>query len=302
MKDAYVKLLLQQHTTAHGDTAFYEKLENCTQKKRMPIWKAAIVAACICLIITGCVWVVETINTIPKAILTERPTTINDLPGKGLDIIYENLEHYSVKDFPKYLQNLEEGQVILHDDWAAAEEYLGINLIDNPLFTAEDTHQVAAFGEANKNCQGIYYVWDGQFYGAKIGSLFNRSGTRYVVSAMITADPPSEIAEDVDKYYHGYNITYAQYPKKDITISTEEYVTKSGIPVLLVTVTEHSSKSKKKWDDLIECKAFFSVNNISYIVGTDGYSFSSKELDTYSGPKEKMSTALKDFLDGFVVE
>ena len=302
MNNNYTKFLLQQDLSQTTDAAFYEKLENYTKKKRMPVWKAAIAAACICLVITGCVWTVETINAVPKAILTECPTTINDLPGKGLDIIYENLEHYSVKDFPKYLKNLEEGEVLLHDDWAAAEEYLGINLIDNPLFTAEDTHQIAAFGEANKYCQGIYYVWDGQFYGAKIGSLFNRNGSKYVVSAMITADPPSEIAEEVDKYYHGYSITYAQYPKKDITISTEEYVTTSGIPVLVVTVTEHSSKSKKKWDDLIECNAFFSVNNISYIVGTDGYSFSSTELDTYSGPKEKMSAALKDFLDGFVVE
>ena len=301
MTETYVKLMLQQHTSE--DAAFYEKLEQVQPKKKTrPLVRAAIVAAFICLMIPIAVWAVDNILSVPKVILTERPTTVNDLPGEGLDIIYEDLKHYSVKDFPKYLQNLEEGQVILHDDWAAAEEYLGINLIDNPLFTAEDTHQVAAFGEANKNCQGIYYVWDGQFYGAKIGSLFNRNGTRYVISAMITADPPSEIAEDVDKYYHGYNITYAQYPKKDITISTEEYVTKSGIPVLLVTVTEHSSKSKKKWDDLIECNAFFSVNNISYIVGTDGYSFSSTELDTYSGPKEKMSAALKDFLDGFVVE
>ena len=56
MKDAYTKLMVQQHTSPDGDAFFFEKLENRTQKKRKPVLKAAMVAVCICLIITGCVW------------------------------------------------------------------------------------------------------------------------------------------------------------------------------------------------------------------------------------------------------
>ena len=50
MKDAYTKLMLQQHTS--NDAAFYEKLENAQkQKKYRKGWKAAVAAACICLLI-----------------------------------------------------------------------------------------------------------------------------------------------------------------------------------------------------------------------------------------------------------
>lgn len=303
MKSAYTKLMVQQHTSQDGDTAFWEKLESTQPKKHMKsMLRAAVIVLCVGLLIPVTAWAVENIFSVPKLILVQRPTTVNDLDGEGLDIVYENIEHYSIKDFPKYLQELEEGENILHDDWAAAEAYLGIDLIDNLLFTAEDTHRVAAWGERNKYCQGIYYVWDGQFYGAKIASIFKRNDTNYVVSAMITADPPKEIAEDVSKYYHGHSITYAQYPKSDVTISTEEYMTTSGIPVSIVSVTEHSSKGRKKWDDLIDCNAFFAVNNVSYIVRINGYSFSSLELDSFTGPQEKVTLALKDFLDGFEIE
>ena len=301
MNDAYTKFMLQQDMTINADSVFYEKLEKGSAKKRMPVWKAAVVAACICLIVSGCVWAAETMFGVTNVTVSERPVPINDLPHVGLDIVYENIEHYSLKEFPKHLQELEEGGIVLHDDWAAAEEYLGIDLIDNPLFTAEDTYRVAGFGEKDKYCQGIYYVWD-NFYGAKIGSVFKRNGLSYFVGAMITADAPVEIAEEVTKYYHGTSISYAKYPNRDVTVSTEDYVTASGIPVLIATVTGHPEKGNKKWDDLLDCFACFAVNNISYTVSINGYSFASTELDTYSGPKEKATIALKDFLDGFVIE
>ena len=301
MNDAYTKFMLQQDMSQAADAAFYEKLEKGSKKHR-PVWKAAVAVACVLLMIPVSVWAAESIFGVTKVTVAERPMPINDLPHVGLDIVYENIEHYSLKDFPKHLQELEKGGIVLHDDWAAAEEYLGIDLIDNPFFTAEDTYRVAGFGKRDKFCQGIYYVWDGQFYGAKIGSLFKRDGFSYSVNAMITADAPSEITEEVTKYYHGHSISYAQYPNRDVTVSTEDYVSKAGIPVLIVAVTGQSDIENKKWDDLLDCFACFAVNNISYTVSISGYSFASTELDTFSGPKEKNTVALKEFLDGFVIE
>ena len=62
MKDAYAKLMVQQHTTSDGDAAFYEKLEQTQPKKRSnPILRAAVVAACLCLLIPVTVYAVQNI-------------------------------------------------------------------------------------------------------------------------------------------------------------------------------------------------------------------------------------------------
>ena len=73
MHDTYTKLMMHQDLSAEIDAAFYEKLENSIQKKRIPAWKAAVIAACICLIIPGCVWAAETIFGVTKVTRTERP-------------------------------------------------------------------------------------------------------------------------------------------------------------------------------------------------------------------------------------
>ena len=82
MKEAYTKLMVQQHTSAEGDAKFFEKLETAQAKKRIPAWKVAVIAACICLIIPGCVWAAETIFGVTKVTQTERPDYY-DRPGIG---------------------------------------------------------------------------------------------------------------------------------------------------------------------------------------------------------------------------
>jgi len=301
MKESYTKLMAQQEPSPEADAAFYEKLETTnTVKMRKPVWKAAIVAVCIFLLIPMTVWAAESIFGVTKVTLYERPVFDNK-PGIGLEIQYENLEDYSITDFSKQIQELEEGGEILHYDWASAEEHLGIDLIDNTLFTDEDTKQMAAYGERGKHCQGIYYVWDGQFSGAKIGSVFQRGNTRWGVSAMVIAEHPAEYDEIVQKYYHGVSMAFAQYPVREVTVATEQYVTQAGIPVLLVTVTREPH-STEKWADFYDCMAFFAVNNISYRVGFAGSSYSSTDLDASIGPAEKYTAELKEFLDGFTLE
>ena len=60
MKDAYTKLMVQQHTSE--DATFYEKLENIgTGRKHKPIWKSAAAVICILLLIPASVWAAESI-------------------------------------------------------------------------------------------------------------------------------------------------------------------------------------------------------------------------------------------------
>lgn len=301
MHNTYTKLMLRQDLSGEVDAAFYEKLEKGAQKKRIPAWKAALIAACICLIIPGCVWAAETIFGVTKVTQTERPDYY-DRPGIGLDVVYENLEDYPIEAFPEHLQEMKEGEVIIQESWAAAEKYLGIDLVDNILFTADDTYCPASFGERGKNARCVYGVADGQFFFSSIWAIFKRNNYEYWVEAMVSVEHPTVNKEDIQNYYHGYSITYNNH--NNLQVETLQHTTKAGIPVLIVTATEEYDKrlGGYDWDRLTDCVALFAVNNVSYKVHIHGGTFREHELDRYAGPKEKSTAALIEFLDGFVIE
>lgn len=299
MKDAYTKLMLQQHTVK--DAAFYEKMEQAQPKKRVkPILRAAIVAACLCLLIPVTVYAVTNIFNRVQVTKTERPTMDNK-PGLGLDIVYEDIEYHPLSEFSKEVQELTEPTEALYDSWTDAEEYLGIDLIDNSLLTAEDTRRIAAYGVPGKHCHGLYYVWDGQFAGAKIGTEFQRRGIDFGIYALAMSEYATEYDEDVRTYYHGTSMTYVQYPVREVSISTEEYITKGGIPVLLVTVTRDARNSNDP-DEIRDLIAYFAVNNISYRVMMSSYSIVLSEIEGYDNAEEMIMATMYEVLDGFVIE
>jgi len=316
MNEAYTKFMLQQDLSRDADAAFYEKLENGTQKKRIPAWKVAVVAACICLIIPGCVWAAETIFGVTKVTVCERPTYVDNQPGTGLDIVYENIEDYHIEDFSDHLQGLKEYEEVLHESWAAAEEYLGIDLIDNIHFTANDTYCRPAFMDKahlntsvhpdkhtqtlkrfGKNAQSTCWAYNDQLYAARVTAEYERDHTVFLVRAMVSVDLPAEIKEDVYNYYHGYSITYSDRNKEKVDINTEQYVSPSGIPMLIVTVTSKGNlkdcNTSNDWAYLEDCIIFFSGNNVTYSVQAYG---------SYSRQEEQIMPALLEFLDGFVIE
>lgn len=297
MKDAYTKLMVQQHTTTDGDAAFYEKLEQAQPKKRAnPILRAAVVAACLCLLIPVTVYAVQNIFGLAKATQMDRPLSDNQ-PGIGLDIHYENIENFSVKDFPKHLQKLEEGELLLHSSLEEAAQHLGLALIDNPILTAEGTNQVAAFKERGKHHQTFCGVYDGQLIFTQVQSVYKRNDVQFKVSAMATVEHPTlDEAE-----YHSINITY--YDHHSRKIQTEQYTTQAGIPVLIVTVRDGAIYNyDADYGALSDCFACFAVDNISYQIELTGWHFDSEDRDTFATPEEKVKATLLEVLDGFVIE
>ena len=319
MKDAYTKLMLQQHTSE--DVAFYEKLENAG-KVRKPVWKAAIVAACILLLIPATVWAAESIFGVTKVTHSQRPTYY-DKPGIGLDVVFENIEDYPIEAFSDHLQELKDFETVLHESWADAEKYLGIDLLDNIHFTAKDTYRRPAFIDSThittgmshekheqllkrfgKNAKSLCWTYDEQLVASSIKAEYERDQTIFTVEAMVSVDLPDEMKEDVYNYYHGYSITYVD--RNNTQVETQQYMTKAGIPVLIVTTTSednlNDSSTYNDWENLIDCVAFFAVNNVTYRVNAFWKAFGTDDLDRYASPKEKVMPALLEFLDGFVIE
>lgn len=297
MKEAYLKLMMQQDLSDDFDAAFYEKLNTSVAQKSHRInWKVAVVAVCILLMIPVTVLAAESIFGFTKVTVCERPISDNR-PGIGLDIYYEDIKNHSPKDFAKHIQKLQEGEERLHATLEEVEEYLGLDLVDNPVLTAEDTHPVGAFKEPSKNFQTYCHIAEEHLLFADVQSVYNRNNVRFRVTATATIEHPT-IEEDI---YHSTNITYFDHWARDI--ETDQYMTQAGIPVLIVMVREGATYNYgADYGALLDCFACFAVNNISYKIEINGWSFSSDDRELFATPEEKVMATLMEVLDGFVIE
>ena len=143
MKDAYTKLMLQQHTS--NDTAFYEKLENTTGKaKHAPVWKAVAAAVCILLLIPVTAWAAETIFGVTLIEYLEGPD-FRGIDSVGYQLQVDNVENIPITEFSPYLQELEEPELAYFNTWEEAEQAIGIEFLDNPILTDENTNPMKSF-------------------------------------------------------------------------------------------------------------------------------------------------------------
>ena len=290
MKDAYTKLMAQQHTSK--DAAFYEKLENGTTKKRKPVWKTAIAAACILLTIPVTVWAAENIFGV---------TLIKHLEGldfRGIDSIgYEaqvkNVDNIPITEFSEYLQELKESELAYFDTWEEAEQVIGIALLDNPILTDEDTNPMKSFytGKAPPLAciEAQYGALEGQLFSVKLSGQYYRNRVGFWVSAQMTADNP-QMGEELFQLYHGFGKRYYPSSKTD-GICVEQYTTENGIPMTIVLPENGYSTPE----------AYFSVNNVSYHVDISRYeTLTSKETEEMA--QERALDVLREVLEGFTLE
>ena len=284
MKDTYTKLMLQQHTAK--DAAFYEKLENTNAViKRKPVWKAAIVAACILLMIPVTVWAAEIVfrtTTVTK----HNDITIHGEPGIGMQIRYETIQSHPISEFSDHLQTLTESTLIAFDSWEQAEADLGIKLLANPILTDANTHRVHdnhwIKEYAGEHCHGYYVGTDGQLFYGTIRAVYERNNLTFSVTAKVTAEHPSK-TEEMLREYHGIHIGYDS--ELDSQVATENIVTKNSIPVTILAIGIGESTSYV---------ALFAVNDISYeirSIGTKG-----------DWNNDAVYASIVEVLEGFTVE
>ena len=128
MKDAYTKLMVQQHTSADADAAFFEKLENTARKKQKPAWKAAVAIACALLLVPitalAAKYILHQPQVAPveKEFIQEKVAHYGTFKGmetikeKGYEIEYPDLAFFSIEDIPEEYQN-PEATTIAYNSW-----------------------------------------------------------------------------------------------------------------------------------------------------------------------------------------
>ena len=284
MKDAYTKLMLQQHTSPEADAVFFEKLDSA-RKQRKPVWKAAVVAACILLMVPVTVWAAESIFR-TSTVTRVNNVTFQEEPGAGLKIRYGDIQSYPISAFPEHLQVLSEKKQFTFDSWEEAKQFFGIPILLNTVFTDENTHRVNdhywSDAPAGAHCHGYCLIEDGQMYFGTFRAVYERNNITFTVSAEVTAEHPSQ-TEDRLREYHGIHIEYAE--KWDSQVITDTVTTKGGIPVTILSIGI---------GETTEYIALFAVNDISYQVRSAGMKGRWDDNAVY--------TAILEVLDGFVIE
>ena len=303
MKDAYTKLMVQQHTSADADAVFFEKLES-TGKQHKSVWKTAIAAACILLMIPVGVWAAESIFGMTRITIGKG----KDIDGKDAVVMHrdvENVEHIPIEEFSPYLQELKETQWLYFDSWEDAEEKIGVEFIDNLILDDENTQPYtrkkkyghdergiayAALKTKATPYRGVYYAADEQFFAASFSAEYWRNRTKFMITAYMTTDHPL-MTEEIFLVYHGFG---DRYYKENVNITTEQYVTKNGIPATIFYCDPNNTFG------YIHPYAYFSVNNISYHIEFTSYGNQSDE--TAEQTNARLLALMREILDGFVVE
>lgn len=303
MKDAYTKLMLQQHTVK--DAAFYEKMEQAQPKKRVkPILRAAIVAACLCLMVPVTAWAAKNIFGVTKITIEDG----KDFYGKDAVVMHrdvENVEHIPITEFSPYLQELKETEWLYFDSWEDAEEKIGIDFISNTVLTdgisqpyarkkkyGHDERGIAyaALNTKSTPYTGVYYAADEQLFAVSFSAEYWRHRTRFMITANMTTDHPL-MTEELFLVYHGFGERYYEETDK---ITVEQYVTENGIPVTIY----YSKADDWKY---IDPMAYFSVNNVSYHVQITSWGGNYDEK-TAEDTNERLINFVKEILEGFTVE
>lgn len=283
MDKQYKNLMEQQNIPAEVTAQFYEKMEQ-TETRRKPVrWKAALVAACIVLMIPITVLAVETIFGTPKVKLGKLDW--HDSPN-GYSVQFDNLDSFPLDAFPEELHHLAEHKFVPCDSWEDAEETLGIDLLNNPVLSKARKvtlkyNKTAVEEQMNAHSRIVYAQHNGQLYLVSTSAHYLCDGLSLDLKAKLTVEHPELDAKTQQLLLGSEGVVVKPV---NVKISYEEYTTKAGIPVMIL-----------RWDRgrVFQYTAFFAVNDISY------------EVTAWGDLSDRENTAkqiLLDVLDGFMLK
>lgn len=309
MKDVYTKLMLQQHTSPEGDAVFFEKLEK-TGKKPRPVWKVAIAAACILLLIPVTVYAINflthnaqtrethsTMEPLPtdSGLHDWRFRYVDVIPTDDFEIDFGDLKRFPIKKFPRNVRK-SNSMVVHYDSWEDAVEDLDMGYLNNTVLADDGTDKkelpiAYTYSEKPSHCMMEYVGIDDQPFCAYLHANYERDDVEFTIQANIGIKHPTALEEYYEMLHtHGYGMPHRDRPNYE----HESYTTAYGIPMIITkATTNHKS---------FNYSAYFAVNNISYSVEINSCSFSPLDGEKYETVEEKMRSTLLEILEGFTVE
>ena len=278
MDKQYKTLMDQQNIRPEVTAQFYEALDQ-QETRRKPIrWKAVLAAACVALMIPLTVLAAENIFGAPKVKIGKLDWY--DGPN-GYSVRFENVDSFPLEAFPEEVQDITEYKMVVCDSWEAAEERLGIDLLNN-TFLARANKNTMRYKEQDSNYVNVhsmilYSTYNDRLWCVGTSAFYRYDGVQLDLKAKMIVEHP-DVDEETKQVLQGMEGAVTEL--SDTKISYEEYITKKGIPVVILRIDR---------DRVVDYKAMFAVNNISY------------EVTAWCNPgrEDVEKQILLDALDGF---
>lgn len=248
--------------------------ERGRQPRRVRPLRAALIAACVCLVLLGTAVAVQYFGV-----------RVSVGRGQDWDVRMEGgITYYPVDILSEEVRALEnERKTIPFGSWQEAEDFLGVDLMNNPVLDSSPAERFwAKFINGGKAVTGKFVLrMSADLAEFRMFGCYERENVYISVQSFLFTERMKEENIDWDELYYGL-----RFPEeKAQAISEGTYTTPNGLTAQLVTV-EHASGS----DSYI---ATFSLNGIPITVWTQAYSHSSPE---------NAREVLYQVLDGFVLE
>lgn len=287
MNNTYRNLMEEQYLSEQAKQAIYSNLQRKEETKTQPFFlRAAIVAACVLLLVPITAYAVKTIFGMSVVEIIKGNTSTGKL-GTGNEVDYPDLSSRQLSDFPEEIQTMEDYRLVIYDSWQDAEEELGITLANNTFLfdesvTKERSYNLKEEGIFQRvHCFGQYNGLDNQFYRATITAGYRYDNMFITLRSTVTCEHPAISKErEFEMHWHG-----VMYEDRDVDeIVQEQYLAENGINATLVTVDRNRGKST-------DYEATFSANGASYRITIHSYD---------KGRDAEVKDTLLNILEGFV--
>ena len=287
MTNRYCEMMQRQSLSQQAKEAICDRLRGNEERKTRPMLvRAAIVAACLAVMIPVTAYAAESIFGV-SIVQIIRGDTPAGKPGTGYRVDHPGLTGRPLTDFPEEIQKMEDYRLVAYESWQDAEAELGITLVNNPVLFQEQVTKEHSFRlEENRvfqraHCYATYNGLDGQFYRATLRAAYRYAHMHITLSSTVTCQHPAISKEEEESmHYHG-----VMYRDQDVeNISQEQYLAENGIQATLVTVDRVGGKTT-------DYEATFSAGGASY------------RITIHSNDKSRdgeVKRVLVEILEGFV--
>ena len=293
MKKTYCELMDGLTMSDHSRQAFYEKLRQT--KKRPAALRIALIAACLCLCLTGIAYGAKLITGVSITRLItdgkvfDKPVSGDEMFKKfthGYSVDFPDIQAYPLSAFSTQAQNTTENTVLRFNTLEEIEEYLGITFCKNTTLKAYPPRlNIDTINGARKSSRytASIFASEGQPNGAVWYVSYNMRGIYVDISARLAIQHPAIPKEDVPLYLKQFRML----EEKEVhDLSQEQYTTPSGLSVTIVTMDMDTRTES------INHIAHFALDDITYSI----------TVQATKHTTEKAMETLKSILDGYIIQ
>ncbi len=276
MDKQYKNLMEQQNIGEEVNAEFYAKLEKTKTRRKSLGWKVALIAACLAMLIPLTAFAVENIFRVPEVKLGD---TVHFVGMNGYMVRFEGMDSYPLSVFPEEVQHMTEiYKCVACSSWEAAEEKLGIDLLNNSFLANASRITMKYDDLGTVHSRIMYSQYEGQLFYVSTSAYYKYDEVQLNLNAKLTVEHPAMTEEDKQALL---GVEGAVTKPENVETTYENYTTKDGIPVVIL---------RWEYEPFDRYMALFAVNDITYELTAYASSTVSDDI-----AKQTLLTALDGF-------